>query len=218
MDMLVQHPDLFAATSYAVQSSVPRAVFKIFVTSLKTQTKISVTKGNAASLSLLAKEFCLAELVAECAAFSAPVDPISTLTDRVLKLELQMSSLSNPTGKIGEEIECQERGLERLYQEVERQRESFSRKVGRLVSWIDQLGSEFEGLRGEVKAVRDSAGGEIGKLKREAEGVAKSVSGLKTLKREFDARETCLAKPAPGLYWNGSLAACSPTTTSMKAL
>jgi hypothetical protein len=41
---LIGHRELFAATSYAVQSSVPVEVFEAFVDSLKRQTKISVTQ------------------------------------------------------------------------------------------------------------------------------------------------------------------------------
>jgi hypothetical protein len=45
---------------------------------------------------------------------------------------------------------------------------------------------EFENLSGEVRAVKDSAGGEIGKLRSETAKAAKSVTGLETLRREFD--------------------------------
>jgi hypothetical protein len=70
MELLEQHQELFSATSYAVQSSVPLKIFEMFAAALKTQSKISVTKGNAASLLLLAKEFFLPKLAAECAALS----------------------------------------------------------------------------------------------------------------------------------------------------
>jgi hypothetical protein len=184
-DLFEHHQELFPATSYAVQSSVPVGLFELFVTSLKTQTKISVTKGNAASLSLLAREFFLPELAAECAAFSKPVDPMSTLSDRVGQLELRVSSFAKPPGKIEEKIESQERDLEHLRQEVEKQRESVDGKVAVVISRVDELLREFEKLRGEVRAVKDSVGGEIGKLKSETAKVAKSVSGLETLRGEF---------------------------------
>jgi hypothetical protein len=112
-----------------VESSVPGDVFKDFVKSLKEQTKISITKGNAASLSLLAMEFLLPDLAAECATFSVPIDPISSLSDRVCQLELRVSSFSKPPGKIEETIESQEEALENLRQEVEKQRESIDSKV-----------------------------------------------------------------------------------------
>jgi hypothetical protein len=95
-------------------------------------------------------------------------------------------SFSNPPRRIEEEIESQERGLESLRLELGRQRESIDRNVAFLVSRVDELGREFGKVRSEVEAVRDSAGGEIGKLKSETAKVAKSVSGLETLRREFD--------------------------------
>jgi hypothetical protein len=70
-DLFEHRPELFMATAYAVQSSVPLSIyihiFEMFVPLLTNQTKISVTKGNAASLSLLATEFFLADLAADCA-------------------------------------------------------------------------------------------------------------------------------------------------------
>jgi hypothetical protein len=78
------------ATSYAVQSSVPVEVFETFVGWLKTQNKISVTNVNAAPLLLLAKEFFVSELAAECGTFSVSVDQFLRLTDRVSDLERQV--------------------------------------------------------------------------------------------------------------------------------
>jgi hypothetical protein len=60
--------DLFDATSYNVQSSVSVEIFKMFVNALKTGTKVPVTKENSVSISLLAKEFWLEDLLAECSA------------------------------------------------------------------------------------------------------------------------------------------------------
>jgi hypothetical protein len=89
--LLEHRPELFAATSYVVQSSVPRDIFAIFHAALMNQSKLSVTQGNAAFLTLLADEFYFPELAAECAAFS---DPISSLSDRVSQLERQVSGFS----------------------------------------------------------------------------------------------------------------------------
>jgi hypothetical protein len=105
---------LFDAASWAVQSSVPRAHFELFVDSLKTQNKISVTTGNAVSLSLLANEFVLSDLVTECATFSVPVDQFLSLSRRVSTLERQISSFSSSPRQIEERIAWQEEGLEHL--------------------------------------------------------------------------------------------------------
>jgi hypothetical protein len=160
--------------------------FKKFVNSLKTQRKLSVTKGNAGSLSSLAKELFLPDLTAECVAFSVQFDPISSLSDRVCKLERQVSLVRRSPAQIEEELESQERGLESLRQGVERQRESLYRKMDRAVPRVDGLDSEFEQLRGKFLAVKDSVGGQIGKLKSETTKVGKSISGLETLRTEFD--------------------------------
>jgi hypothetical protein len=57
--------DLFDATSYNDQSSVSVELFKIFVNALATGTKIPVTKENSGSISLLANEFWLEDLLSE---------------------------------------------------------------------------------------------------------------------------------------------------------
>jgi hypothetical protein len=163
-DLFEHRPELFQATKYAVQSAVPLVVFEMFVDSLKSQSGISVTKGNAAPLSLLASEFFLAELAAQCAAFSVPVDQPASLSDRVRELELRFS---HGPGDVEEEIAAHERGLERLRWDV------------------DRIDSKVDELVQLVTALRDSTGGEIGTLKCEAERVATSVSNLETLRGEF---------------------------------
>jgi hypothetical protein len=99
-ELFEQHQELFPATSYAVQSSVPVDLFEQFVSSLKTQTKISVTKGNAASLSLLAREFFLGELAAECAAFSVPVDPVQSRVFRTGSVNWSSESPPSQHGRV----------------------------------------------------------------------------------------------------------------------
>jgi hypothetical protein len=48
---------------------------------------MSITNENAISLSLLAKEFCLSDLAAECASFQSSSDQFSSLSGRVLELD-----------------------------------------------------------------------------------------------------------------------------------
>jgi hypothetical protein len=84
---LLEHRGLFAATSYAVESSVPLELFEAFVDSLKTQAKITVTQGNAVSLWFLAKEFSFPDLKSECATFSVSVDHLSKLSERFSEME-----------------------------------------------------------------------------------------------------------------------------------
>jgi hypothetical protein len=96
------------------------------------------------------------------------------------------SSFSNP-GKIEEEIESQDRRVESLRLKIERQKKSVERKVSRVVMRVEELERQFQSLSGEVEAVNDRVGGEIGKLKSETKTVAKSVSGLETLRPEMDS-------------------------------
>jgi hypothetical protein len=117
--------DLCWTCCNTVESSVRLDVFDEFISSPKTQTKISVTKRSAGFLSLLGKAFFLPELATECVTFAIPVDPSSS----VLILGLHGSSFSNPLGKIGEKIESHERRLESLRQEFERKEGSIDRKV-----------------------------------------------------------------------------------------
>jgi hypothetical protein len=119
-------------------------------------------------------------------------------------LELRVSSFSARPRKIEEKIESHEEALENLRQEVERQRESIDGKVAVVVSRADELLRQFEKLRGGVQAVKDSVGGEIGKLKSETAEVAKSVTGLETLRREFEDLKVSLERLQHGFTRVGS--------------
>jgi hypothetical protein len=160
-----QHPELYGATTYRVQSAVPPDIFEAFVTSLTTLAKIAVTTGNSASLGLLAKEFCLPELATECA--------ISSISARVYQLELRCFSVSKRPRSIEEQVRSQERGLERLRlqitefasqadrktaslrSEIERQLTRLDRKVAVVDGRVDKQQRECESLRGEVTAIID---------------------------------------------------------------
>jgi hypothetical protein len=124
---LLAQRNLFEATSYTVQSPVPGDLFEIFVDSLKAQKVISVTKETAVSLSLLAKEFSLPDLAAECATFPVSIDQFSSLCDRVSALERQLSFFSQPRHPIEEKIETHEEGLENLRLGLERLETSVER-------------------------------------------------------------------------------------------
>jgi cell division septation protein DedD len=135
---LVRHRQLFEAKSYAVQSSVPAEVFEAFVDSLKTQTKISVTQGNAVSVWFLAKEFFLSDVAAECITFSVPVDQFGSLFERVSDLERQVSPFSKPTRQIEEEILSQEEELESLRLALDNVNISLEEELGQLRNDLKQ--------------------------------------------------------------------------------
>jgi hypothetical protein len=116
---LEQHK-LFEATSYAVQSPVPRDAFEMFVNSLMIQPVISVTHEKWLPLSLLTNEFSLPGLEAERARLPLSIDQFSSLCDRIFALELQLSSFSPPPRRIEEEIDSQEEATENLHLALEK--------------------------------------------------------------------------------------------------
>jgi hypothetical protein len=122
-ELLNRDRTLLDAKTYAVRSSVPAAVFQNFIDALNCQKRPVVTAENAGSLSLLAAEFFDSELASECAAFSGSVDPFRRLSDRVSKLERQVSALANQSRKFQEEFQCQDRGMENLVLAVDALRE-----------------------------------------------------------------------------------------------
>jgi uncharacterized coiled-coil protein SlyX len=113
---------LFDATSYEVQCSVPLEIFELFVKALETSGKVPVTKENAGSISLLAKEFWLEDLLSECSALelsSTPL-PIAILSERISKLELQISSQPlTIIAELKESIVSHDRRLESLSSVIE---------------------------------------------------------------------------------------------------
>jgi hypothetical protein len=62
----LHRPEMFVATTYEVQSSVTVEMLEVFAKALGTGTKVPLTKENAGALSLLARAFCLDELLSEC--------------------------------------------------------------------------------------------------------------------------------------------------------
>jgi hypothetical protein len=116
------HP---GAESYAVQSSVPPEVFDVFIDALAIQHQPAVTADNVSFLSLLATEFFVSDLEAHCSTFSASVDQIASLSERVCRLEAQMFALARPSRAMREEIKSHERGLESLRVHLEGLKHSF---------------------------------------------------------------------------------------------
>jgi hypothetical protein len=108
--------DLFDATIYEVQSSVPLGIFEVFVEALGTGAKIRITKENAGAISLLAKEFWLEDLFSECSALQINSTPelIAALSERISKLEHRLSSQPLSIAEFKESIANHERRLQSL--------------------------------------------------------------------------------------------------------
>jgi hypothetical protein len=93
-ELLEHRGEVREAKSYAVQSGVPVGIFEVFVDSLRSGKRLVITQENAGPVSLLAKEFFLADLESDCAAVFEADDPLSLLAIRVAKLERQVSALT----------------------------------------------------------------------------------------------------------------------------
>jgi hypothetical protein len=104
--------DLWDATSYEVRSAVPAFIFADFVDSLRKQSKPTVSKQNADSLSLLAEEFAFADLRAECEAFAQ--NPLTAHDDRITALERQVLAMQSHLTRLDDVFFCHERELARL--------------------------------------------------------------------------------------------------------
>jgi hypothetical protein len=100
------NPDLMKATSYEVKSSVRREIFQVFVKAVGTGAKVPITQENVTSISLLAKEFWLEELFSECSALLSSSAPelITALSERIVKLETQISSDRTTIAKLSDRV------------------------------------------------------------------------------------------------------------------
>jgi hypothetical protein len=102
------HPELIVSHSYDVQSSVSSDIFREFVSSLDTDSELTVTPENAAALGLLASEFSFDDLAAECAKLAQ--DPVAAIEDRLAKLEARV-----PFPPHSERLELHERRIAELF-------------------------------------------------------------------------------------------------------
>jgi hypothetical protein len=88
---------------------------------------------------LLAKEFYLSDLAAECAAFSVSVDQFVSLSKRVSELERQASSsVATRPSQIEERIESQEEELEHLRLAVGQLKTSVTSELSTLKSGLEE--------------------------------------------------------------------------------
>jgi hypothetical protein len=90
-------PGLWSASSYFVRSPVSLAVFREFVAGLEPHGDIQPTHENAASFSLLAKEFGIRSFLG--AFHESQPESISALTERLFNLETRIASFSEPNQK-----------------------------------------------------------------------------------------------------------------------
>jgi hypothetical protein len=159
-------PELMATKSYSVQSDVPLDIFQAFVKSLQANTPLPVTKETVDSIALLAQEFWVEDLIAECSALQETLHPddIRVLTERVTKLELQLAA--DHTGSLAELDESRtnhERQLENLLSSISALNTGFAslrsdivsiESLPRLISEVATMRSTFKSLQSSVATLR----------------------------------------------------------------
>jgi hypothetical protein len=181
---LLDQQNLFAATSYAVESSVPVEIFEAFVPSLQTQGKVSVTKENAASMSFLAKEFCLSDHLSECRAFS--FDIVLSLAERVSVLERQTQQ--SGSGEVEDRLETQEEGLESL-------RSRFEKLEGKLSKTEVLIGGNESRPVKSLLSLREGIERLIGEASETSSGIAKAATPPPTPTRSLSKAEFPMKAP-----------------------
>jgi hypothetical protein len=55
IQFFLHRPEVFPATTYEVQSSVPLEIFEVFVRAIDSGAKVPVTKDNSSTISALAR-------------------------------------------------------------------------------------------------------------------------------------------------------------------
>jgi hypothetical protein len=100
---------------------------------------------------MIANEFFIPELAAECAAFSVPIDQFVSLSERVSQLERQISSGSNPSRRFEEELASQEQGVENLRLAVEKLQVSLKAGVRKQGTPVQQSGGLRHAQRSKVE-------------------------------------------------------------------
>jgi hypothetical protein len=114
LDLIDHNRELLDANLYEVKSAVPSDLFQQFVTFLTTNEPMPITPDNVAHLSLLAQEFFLEDLSADCEKVVPNAElSISDLVDRIAALERRVSGLEC-LKILSEQVTSHERELEVL--------------------------------------------------------------------------------------------------------
>jgi small GTP-binding protein len=135
-----------------VQSKVPLEIFEVFVKALETGRKIPITKENASTILILAREFWVEDLVCECSALEAVLDSdrITTLSERISTLENQISSqLLTIVPELKESIRNHDRQLEYLIPSIDGTTISLRREIEDVRHSVQLLHRDVEALKSD---------------------------------------------------------------------
>jgi hypothetical protein len=183
-NLFEHHPELISSTSYNVQSPVPLEVFQLFVKALATGTKVPVTKENAGTISLVAKEFYFDDLLSECLAV-APFD-FSALSDRISKLENSpiIAELRESVAGLSERFSTLEHLVAlNCYTIIPSMRSTVENNDHQIESLI----SSIETIRIELDTVRQSLNSELEKLSTDFELQSATLTArISVLQPEFE--------------------------------
>jgi hypothetical protein len=166
----VEHQrNMFDAARCNVQSSVSAGIFKIFVNALATGTKVPVTKENSGSISLLAKEFWLEDLLAECSALQvdSAAELIAALPERITELEHQISSQA-PTvvPDLKESVTNHDRQLENLLSAIDAKPAILRTEIDHMRQFAELLETELEGMKSKCEKQNETLVAQITSLER----------------------------------------------------
>jgi hypothetical protein len=177
--------DLFDATSYNVQSSVSVEIFKVFVNALKTGTNVPVTKENSGPISLLAKEFWLEDLLAECSALQvdSAVELIAALSERSTQVEHQLSSqVPAIVPELKESITNHERQLESLLSVIEAKPAILRTEIDDLRQQFAQLlQTELEAMNSKCEKQNETRVARIASVERKISDSLSSITSRLTV-------------------------------------
>jgi small GTP-binding protein len=150
----LHRPEVSAATTYEVQSTVPLEIFELFVTSLETGTKIPITTENASAISTLAREFWVEDLFTESSSVQAASSPdlVAALSERISTLEHQLSSqVLIHVSELKESIKNQDRQLETVISSIESTAVTLRREIDDVRHSVQLVHMKLEMLKSETE-------------------------------------------------------------------
>jgi hypothetical protein len=184
----------FDATSYNVQSSVSVEIFKVFVNALKTGTNVPVPRENSGHISLLATEFWLEDLAAECSALQldSASQLITALSERITQVEHQLSSqVPTIVPELKESITNYERQLESLLPVIEAKPATLRTEITDLRQFAQSLQTELEAMNSKCEKQSEALVARIASVEGKISDSLQSItSRLAVCERSIVAYET----------------------------
>jgi hypothetical protein len=195
---LFEHqPNLITLTRYEVQSSVPVEIFELFVKALESGAKVPITNENAGSISFLAKEFCLEDLLSECSALQ--ISSTAALSERISKLECQI--FSQPLTIIAElkgSVLNHDRQLESLSSLIEANDAHFRTQIDDVRHSAELLQTGLETMKSRCERTSEALVARIASFERRMSETLSPITGrLSVCERGLEQVKLTLSSPHP---------------------